>query len=194
MSQKQKDYPLQTKPPLFPDFLMGDQTANQNQTGSIYKCFRSRASRNRPYTRYNIYVVDRAGDKLRPDSPARLKKKLAKLELSRDAIARRLKDLQENREYHAAAIQKVIDEQVETTVAQQMNTGGGGRTVLDSALTLHAVNTELGRLVHRGLVTRYAHGRYGPAQDAAPEDVLPQVDPGAYITGFHALHRHQLVT
>jgi hypothetical protein len=60
--------------------------------------------------------------------------------------------------------------------------------------TLHAVNTELGRLVHRGLVTRYAHGHYGPAQDVAPEDILPQVDPGAYITGFHALHRHQLVT
>jgi hypothetical protein len=60
--------------------------------------------------------------------------------------------------------------------------------------TLHALNTELGRLVHRGLVIRYAHGRYGPAQDVAPEDILPQVDPGAYITGFHALHRHHLVT
>ena len=76
------------------------------------------------------------GDKLRPDSPARLKKKLAKLQLSPEAITRRLQDLQENRQYHAAAVQKVIDEQVETTVAQQMNTGGGGKTVLDSALSL----------------------------------------------------------
>jgi hypothetical protein len=60
--------------------------------------------------------------------------------------------------------------------------------------TLHAVNTELGRLTRRGLITRYAHGRYGPAENVAPEDILPQVDPGAYITGFHALHRHHLVT
>jgi len=51
-------------------------------------------------------------------------------------LAARLKDLQENREYHAAAIQKVIDEQMDATVAQQMNAGGGGRTVLDSALDL----------------------------------------------------------
>lgn len=76
------------------------------------------------------------GDKLRPDSSARLKRKLAKLELSPEVIAQRLNDLQEHPEYHSAAIQKVIDEQVETTVAQQMNTGGGGRTVLDSALQL----------------------------------------------------------
>jgi hypothetical protein len=45
-----------------------------------------------------------------------------------------LKDLEENRQYHATAIQKVIDQQMEATVAQQMNAGGGGRTVLDSAL------------------------------------------------------------
>jgi hypothetical protein len=47
-----------------------------------------------------------------------------------------LKDLQENREYHATAIQKVIDQQMDSTVAQQMNSGGGGRAVLDSALNL----------------------------------------------------------
>jgi hypothetical protein len=79
------------------------------------------------------------GDKLRPDSRARLKEKMAMLELSPEAIACRLKDLQENREYHAAVIQKVIDEQVETTAAQQMSTGGGGRAVLDSALHLITV-------------------------------------------------------
>ena len=31
-------------------------------------------------------------------------------------------------------LQKVIDEQVEAIVAQQMNAGGGGKTVLESAL------------------------------------------------------------
>jgi len=76
------------------------------------------------------------GDELRPDSSARLKQKLAKLELRPETVAKRLTDLQQSREYHAAAIQKVIDEQVESTVAQQMNSGGGGRAILDSALKL----------------------------------------------------------
>jgi hypothetical protein len=76
------------------------------------------------------------GDKLRPDSPARLKQKLAKMELLPEMVVQRLKDLQENREYHATAIQKVIDQQMDPTVAQQMNSGGGGRAVLDSALNL----------------------------------------------------------
>ena len=60
--------------------------------------------------------------------------------------------------------------------------------------TLHAVNTELGRLVARGLMTRYAHGQYGPTNGVAAEDILPALDPGAYITGFYALFRHHLVT
>ena len=76
------------------------------------------------------------GDKLLPDSAARLKQKVAKMELRPESVARRLKDLQENRSYHASAIQKVIDEQMDATVAQQMNAGGGGRAILDAALKL----------------------------------------------------------
>ena len=60
--------------------------------------------------------------------------------------------------------------------------------------SLHAVNTELGRLVGRGIIHRYAHGRYGPTQGVEPEDILSAVDPGAYITGFYALFRRHLVT
>ena len=60
--------------------------------------------------------------------------------------------------------------------------------------TLHALNTELGRLVQRGLISRYAHGQYGPIQGVAPEGLVSQIDPGAYITGFFALFRHHLVT
>jgi len=59
---------------------------------------------------------------------------------------------------------------------------------------LHALNTELGRLLRRGLIIRYAHGRYGPVEGVAPENILPEVDPGAYISGFSALFRHHLVT
>ncbi|HZR21841.1 MAG TPA: hypothetical protein VFE51_31450 [Verrucomicrobiae bacterium] len=40
--------------------------------------------------------------------------------------AQRLKDLQENRQYHATAVQKVIDQQMDPNVAQQMSSGGSG--------------------------------------------------------------------
>jgi hypothetical protein len=50
--------------------------------------------------------------------------------------------------------------------------------------TLHALNTELGRFVQRGLIARYAHGQYGPVQGVAPEDLVSQIDPVAYITSF----------
>ena len=75
-------------------------------------------------------------DKLQADSSARIKQKLVQIELPTEAVMRRLKDLRDNPSYHAAAIQKVIDEQMEPTMAQQMNTGGGGKTVLDSVLTV----------------------------------------------------------
>ena len=51
--------------------------------------------------------------------------------------------------------------------------------------TLHVLNTELGRLVRRGLIARYAHGQYGPVQGVGPEDLVPQIDPGALTSpGF----------
>jgi hypothetical protein len=59
---------------------------------------------------------------------------------------------------------------------------------------LHALNTELGRLARRGVIARYAQGRYGPPQGVAPEAILAAVDPGAYITGFYALFRRHLVS
>ncbi len=60
--------------------------------------------------------------------------------------------------------------------------------------TLHIVNTELGRLVKRGLAERYAQGLYGPSRGVTPESIVPTIDPGAYITGLYALFRHHLVT
>ncbi len=75
-------------------------------------------------------------EKLRSDSPPRIKQKLILIQLPKETVRRRLKDLLDNRQYHATAIQKVIDEQVETSVAQQMNVGGGGKAVLDSVLNV----------------------------------------------------------
>ncbi len=75
-------------------------------------------------------------DKLQADSPARIRQKLIQIQLPAETVIRRLRDLQDNQPYHATAIQKVIDEQMETIVAQQMNAGGGGRTVLESVLNV----------------------------------------------------------
>ena len=92
---------------------------------------------NRPFLQHRDLVdIFLYADQLRPDSPARLKRKLAKLRLSARSVAARLRDLQEHAEYHATAIQQVIDQQVETIVARQMKAGGGARAVLDSALAL----------------------------------------------------------
>ena len=45
--------------------------------------------------------------------------------------------------------------------------------------TLHAVNTELGRLIKRGIVRRYAQGWYGPIQGVEVETILAAAEPGA---------------
>jgi hypothetical protein len=59
--------------------------------------------------------------------------------------------------------------------------------------TLHVVNTELGRLVRRGVITRYAHGVYGANRGVVPEDLVPAVDDEAYVTAAYALFRRGMV-
>jgi len=56
------------------------------------------------------------------------------------------------------------------------------------------LNVGLSRLLKRGLIMRYAQGRYGAVGGVAPEDLLPLIDSSAYITGFCALQRHNLTT
>jgi hypothetical protein len=60
--------------------------------------------------------------------------------------------------------------------------------------SLHNLNTELSRLVRRGLLARYAHARYGAAQGVRTEDLVPAIDSAAYLTGFYGVFRHHLVT
>ena len=57
-----------------------------------------------------------------------------------------------------------------------------------------SLSVTLGRLVARGVVRRYAAGRYGLPGAVTAADLVPGLDPSAYITGFYALYRHQLVT
>ncbi len=82
--------------------------------------------------------------------------------------------------------------------AQQEQHGKRVFTVAELANAARAsprvLNVELSRLIRRGVVARYAQGRYGAVRGVSPEDLLPLVDASAYITGFYALHRRNLVT
>jgi hypothetical protein len=57
------------------------------------------------------------------------------------------------------------------------------------------VNVEMTRLVKYGVVVRYAKGLYGLSGNTVlPEQLLPCMDPHAYVTGAYALMQHGFVT
>ena len=56
------------------------------------------------------------------------------------------------------------------------------------------LNVVLQRLVKRGVLVRYAVGRYGLPGAVQAEDLAAALDSAAYITGLYALHQHGLVT
>ncbi len=57
-----------------------------------------------------------------------------------------------------------------------------------------AIRVGLQRLVSRGVIQRYADGRYGLPGAVMIEDLVPSLDRAAYVTGMYALYRYQLVT
>ncbi len=52
------------------------------------------------------------------------------------------------------------------------------------------MNVELSRLIRRGVMQRFTHGRYGSSDPASPMELVSALDSSAYITGFYALHLH----
>lgn len=70
------------------------------------------------------------------------------------------------------------------TVTELANASGNSPRVL---------NVELDRLLKRGIIVRYAHGRYGLAGALEPESLLPHLDGGAYMTGAYALYRQNVI-
>lgn len=90
---------------------------------------------NRPFLQHrDLMDVFLFQNQLLQDSDARLRQKFASLQVRPESIRRKLKDLQDHTDYHARAIQKVIDEQMETVAVDQVNAAGGGKLVLKSAL------------------------------------------------------------
>ena len=82
---------------------------------------------------------------LAPDSPERLAVKLRTLDTTQTSVDERISDLHEHGDYHAKAIQAVIDTQLDPGAAAQLNDAGGGSMVLAAALrTLdHCVATRV---------------------------------------------------
>jgi len=63
-----------------------------------------------------------------------------------------------------------------------------------SSLDTKSLKVSLSRLVERGIIQHYTKGRYGMAGAVRIEDLVPSIDPAAYVTGMYALYQHQLIT
>jgi hypothetical protein len=84
--------------------------------------------------------------------------------------------LQDQRERHS----KVL-----FTATELANADGG---------STGSIRVALQRLVARGVIQRYADGRYGLPGAVRIEDLVPSLDRAAYVTGMYALYRHHIVT
>jgi hypothetical protein len=63
-----------------------------------------------------------------------------------------------------------------------------------AAQDTRSVKMAISRLVDRGILQRYANGRYGMKDYVKVEDLVSSIDSAAYVTGMYALYRHQLIT
>lgn len=63
-----------------------------------------------------------------------------------------------------------------------------------SSLDPKSLTVSLSRLVERGIIQHYTKGRYGMTGAVRIEDLVPSMDPAAYVTGLYALYEHQLIT
>ncbi|MHC4773429.1 MAG: hypothetical protein ACYSOF_06425 [Planctomycetota bacterium] len=75
-------------------------------------------------------------DRFRSDSSQRLKSKLQTLRMKDNDIEKKMRDLQEYSDYHAKAIQEVIDTQLDLEAAAQLNDTGGARMILDTLMSI----------------------------------------------------------
>jgi hypothetical protein len=68
--------------------------------------------------------------KLSPESPGRLKQKLAALTITRETIRGLLDDLQRHAAYHERAIQAVVEGQLDREAAENIEVAGGAQMIL----------------------------------------------------------------
>ncbi len=70
------------------------------------------------------------------DAPARLKKKLAKLSISRRQVTAQLRALRDDADLRARGIDRIIREQVDRPAASHLEASGGGRMVFGAVISL----------------------------------------------------------
>ena len=63
-----------------------------------------------------------------------------------------------------------------------------------SSLDTRSLKVSLSRLVAQRIIQQYTKGRYGIPGAVRIEDLIPSIDPAAYITGMYALYQHRLIT
>jgi hypothetical protein len=75
-------------------------------------------------------------DRFRSDSAERLKSKLHALRMNDNDIGKKMRDFQEYSDYHTKATQEVIDTQLDSEAAAQLNDSGGGRMILNTVMSI----------------------------------------------------------
>ncbi|MHB9046250.1 MAG: nucleotidyl transferase AbiEii/AbiGii toxin family protein [Pirellulales bacterium] len=75
-------------------------------------------------------------DALRPDSPARLSQKLGQRALPPSEAIERLASLTKNRTIHVRAVERLLDEQVDSAVTVNLRAAGGAEMIWDSVMRL----------------------------------------------------------
>jgi hypothetical protein len=90
----------------------------------------------------DVYLFQR---QLSEDSRQRLSEKFEALGISDERVRKRISDFEGSPDYHARAIQAVIDDQLDQAAADNINDAGGGKVIFDAVLSLlarHVPNTE----------------------------------------------------
>lgn len=75
-------------------------------------------------------------DRLVADSATRVREKLDRLGVSAQAVIERCHALEVNRERHIKAVEAVMNEQVEASVAANLRAAGGARMIFDAAMAI----------------------------------------------------------
>ncbi len=75
-------------------------------------------------------------DALAPAASARLKKKLAKLSVTRREMEKQLQALHDAADLHARGVDRIIEEQVDGPAAANLQSAGGGKMVCGAVLAL----------------------------------------------------------
>jgi hypothetical protein len=59
--------------------------------------------------------------------------------------------------------------------------------------TPQSLNVEIGRLINKGVIVRYARGVYGIKDTVTVEALIPYLDSHAYLSGASALYHHGMI-